>query len=273
MSGAGTQPISVRLESIGDRIEIAPGVTMPRLGLGTSQALGNTAVRAILTALELGYRLIDTSANYDNEEAVGRAIATSGLSRDELFVTTKLEGADQGRNKPRAALAASLRRLGLEYVDLYLIHWPSPHLTNDTWYAMEELLRSGLTRAIGVSNFEIDDLEQLFSTATTPPAVNQFKLNPAEQRRELVAYCQSRAIVVEAWAPVMRGRAGTLPVLARIARTHGKTAEQVSLRWLLQIGAVVIPKSVHASRLRENADIYDFVLSDEEMREIDSIGA
>lgn len=261
----------VRLESIADRVEVAPGVMMPRLGLGTSRAYGVELERSIGNAFALGYRLIDTSANYDNEEAVGRAIASSGVPREELFITTKLEGRDQGRYSPLSALRSSLRRLELEYVDLYLIHWPMPEVTNATWQAMEELHGSGLARAIGVSNFEISDLEQLLATAEVPPAVNQFKLNPAEQRRELHEYCVQRGIAVEAWAPVLRGHADEVPLLDRIGRAHGKSAAQVSLRWLLQKDTIAIPKTVHASRLRENADIYDFELTAEEMSAIDAL--
>lgn len=259
-----------RLDSIHDRVEIAPGVQMPRLGLGTSRAYGTSLIRAIAVAFDLGYRLVDTSANYDNETEVGRAIADSGVPREEVFVTTKLEGEDQGRRGPMPALHASLRRLGLDYVDLYLIHWPEPRLTNDTWYAMEELLRAGLTRSIGVSNFEVSDLEQLYTTAGVAPAVNQIKLNPADQRRALAEYCREQGIIVEAWAPVLRGHADEVSELNRIGRQHGKTAAQVALRWLLQHGMVAIPKSVHERRIRENAEVFDFELSDDEMRLIDS---
>ena len=260
----------VRLESVFDRVDVAPGVAMPRLGLGTSRAYGRELVKAIVAAFGMGYRLVDTSANYENEEDVGRAIALSDVPREELFITTKLEGPDQGLESPRYALESSLRRLGLAYVDLYLIHWPEPRLTNDTWQAMERLQRHGLTRSIGVSNFEVSDLEQLLSTATIPPAVNQIKLNPTEARHDLAEYCADRGIAVEAWAPVLRGRASDVPTLVRIGRDHGKTAAQVSLRWLLQKGMIAIPKSVHEGRLRENADIYDFELSEDELAAIGS---
>ncbi len=264
---------NARLESIRDRIEVAPGVFMPRLGLGTWRASGEEAEEAILAAFELGYRLVDTSANYLNEEAVGRAIARSGLPREDVFVTTKLEASDHGRHGAPSALRMSLRRLGLDFVDLYLIHWPNRHDTNDTWMAMEDALREGLTRSIGVSNFEISDLEQLFETATIPPAVNQVKLHPLEQRRDLQRYCPEHGITLEAWEPVMRGRAGRVRDLVEIGRRHGKTGEQVSLRWILQKGVIAIPKSVHEARLRENADVFDFELTAEEMREIDALGA
>lgn len=262
----------VRLQSIADTIEIASGVHMPRLGLGTSHALGNEAARAILKAFEIGYRLIDTSANYMNEEYVGRAIAESGLRREEIFVTTKLEGPDQGGlDRVVPALDESLGRLGLDYVDLYLIHWPDPELTNETWRSMEELQRRGLARAVGVSNFEIGDLDQLRETATMLPAVNQVRYNPIQNPRRLHEYCSALGIVMEAWAPVIKGHADSVPTLSRIAAAHVKTAEQISLRWLLQKGVIAIPKSVHESRLRENAELYDFELSAEEMAAIEAV--
>lgn len=264
---------TTQLSGIADRTEIARGVMMPRLGLGTSRAGGRELERAMAAAFAIGYRLIDTSANYGNETEVGRAIAASDVPREELFVTTKLEGSDQGARRPHGAIEQSLRRLGLEYVDLYLIHWPEPTLTNETWSAMEGLLEAGVTRAIGVSNFEPSDLEQLFSTANVPPAVNQIKLNPAEPRHALYELCVRSGITVEAWAPIMRGAADEYGLLARIARVHGRTPTQISLRWLLQKDIVAIPKTVHDARLRENADVFDFALSSEEMREIDEMGS
>lgn len=260
----------VRLESIAERKEVAPGVMMPRLGLGTSRAYGVELERTIVAALGMGYRLIDTSANYDNEEAIGRAVASSGITRAEVFITTKLEGSEQGRYSPLPALRGSLRRLRLDYVDLYLIHWPIPELTTATWQAMEEILHSGLARSIGVSNFEVSDLEQLFSAATTPPAVNQIRLNPLEKRRDLHAFCVEQGIAVEAWAPVLRGHADRVETLEQVGEAHGKSAAQVSLRWLLQRDVIAIPKTVHESRLRENAEIFDFDLTDAEMVAIDA---
>jgi methylglyoxal/glyoxal reductase len=263
----------VKLTSLSDRVEIAPGVDMPRLGLGTFRAHGAELARAIVAALEVGYRLIDTSANYHNEEAVGAAIARSGVPREELFVTTKLEEPDQGYDTPRPALEASLERLGVDYVDLYLIHWPVASKTEDTWRALEELQRAGLTRSIGISNFERTDMEQVFSVATIGPAVNQIELNPVKQRPDLQDYCREHGITIEAWAPVMKGRADSVRGLADIAERHGKTGAQVSLRWILQKGMTAIPKTVHEERLIENADVFDFELSAEEMQAIDGIDA
>jgi diketogulonate reductase-like aldo/keto reductase len=258
----------VSLRSIADRVEVAPGIMMPRLGMGTWPAHGAQLERAIGEACALGYRLFDTSANYHNETEVGIALRRSGVSRDELFVTTKLEEHDQAYDRVRPALESSLRRLGMDYVDLYLIHWPYPARTNEAWQALEELRDAGLTRSIGVSNFETSDLTQVFETATVPPAVNQIELHPHYQRRALAEECRRRGITVEAWGPVMRGHASRVPELVAIGNTHGKTAEQVCLRWLLEQGMIAIPKSVHAERLRENADVYDFALTSEQVHVI-----
>jgi diketogulonate reductase-like aldo/keto reductase len=261
----------IELRSIADRVEIAPGVLMPRLGLGTWRAHGDGLVRTVEAALRLGYRLFDTSANYYNEEEVGVAIARSGVPREDVFLTTKLEGPDQGYRTTRPALEASLRRLGMSYVDLYLIHWPDPSRTEETWRALEECQQAGLTRSIGMSNFGRRDMQQVFSVAAVPPAVNQIELNPLDQRRSLQEYCREHGITIEAWAPVIKGFASRLPELVTIGTRHGKTGAQICLRWLLQRGMVAIPKTVHEERLRENADIFDFELSDEEMSAIDGL--
>lgn len=269
----GSSPTAEKIgpHSIADRVEIAPGVMMPRLGLGTWKAHGTELERALLASLELGYRLFDTSANYLNEEEVGRALGRGGVAREELFVTTKLEGPDQGSSTVGPALRASLRRLGMDYVDLYLIHWPNPARTEDTWRGLEEVQRAGLARAIGISNFSRADMDQVFSVATIPPAVNQVELNPLKQRPEVQEYCREHGVTIEAWAPVLQGHAGRVEELERIARTHGKTAAQISLHWILQKGMTAIPKTVHEERLRENADIFDFELSEAEMYSIDAL--
>ena len=259
------------LTSIADRIQVAPGVMMPRLGLGTWKAHFGALERTISSALALGYRLVDTSPVYFNEKEVGRAIARSGVSRDEMFVTTKLDVPALGFGSAREALESSLLRLGLDYVDLYLIHWPRRKLISRTWSSMEELQRAGIARAIGVSNFEVEDLETLFETAEISPAVNQVELNPLVQQRAIQTYCRDRGITLEAWAPVIQGSAARLSSLVRIGERWTKTPSQVSLRWILQKDIVAIPKTVHEARVRENADVYDFELTDEEMAEIDAI--
>jgi len=259
------------LTSIAERTQVAPGVMMPRLGLGTWKAHFGALERTISQALALGYRLLDTSPVYFNEREVGRAIARSGVPRDELFVTTKLDAAAIGVGTARRGLESSLARMGLDYVDLYLIHWPRRDLINRTWHAMEELQRAGLTRAIGVSNFAIGDLETLLDSAEIVPAVNQVELNPLVQRRDIQTYCRDRDITLEAWAPVLQGSATGLSTLVRIGERKSKTPSQVSLRWILQKDVIAIPKTVHEARLRENADVYDFELTDAEMAEIDAI--
>lgn len=261
----------LELRSIADTIEIADGVRMPRLGLGTSQAYPGQVEREIAVGLDLGYRHIDTAAMYGNEHEIGAAVARSGVSRQEVSLATKVWNTDQGYQTTLRAFDASRRRLGVEYIDLYLIHWPQPHATAETWRAMEELLRRGEVRAIGVCNFMIEHLEELFQTAEVAPAVNQFELHPWMQRPELQDYCISHGITVQAWAPVMRGRASRVQQLVEIGQRHGKTGAQVSIRWILQKGFTTIPKSTHESRLHENCDVFDFELSDDEMATIDAL--
>jgi diketogulonate reductase-like aldo/keto reductase len=263
---------SISLTSLADRVEIAPGVWMPRLGLGTYLAARGPDVEGEVSyGLSVGYRGIDTAAIYHNEESVGRAIKASSLPRAELFVATKVWNSDQGYEQTLAALERSLNRLGLDYVDLYLVHWPVRSKARGTWRAMEELRASGKARGIGVCNYLEEDLEDLLSYATTPPAVDQVELHPRLQRAGLRKYCYTHSITVQAWAPIMKGRAGTVAALVEISRAHGKTAAQVSIRWLLQHGITAIPKSIHKERIGENADVFDFELSEKEMAAIDSL--
>lgn len=261
----------VELNSIADRVEIAPRVLMPRLGLGTSQSLPGKVEQAVRAALGMGYRLIDTASAYHNEAAIGSAIAGSGLTRAQLFITSKVWADDQGYRKTIAACKASLRRLQTSYLDLYLIHWPEPSKTVETWAALEDLHKEGLVRAIGLSNFMERDLDLVMTTAQIEPAVNQFELHPWRQRPHLQERCRELGITIEAWAPVMRGRASLVPELTAIGRRHDKTGAQVSIRWILQKGFVTVPKSTHPERLRENMEVYDFELSDEEMARIDAL--
>ena len=263
---------SISLISLSDRVEIAPGVWMPRLGLGTYLAARGPDVEGEVSyGLSIGYRGIDTAAIYHNEEGIGRAIKASSLPRTELFVATKVWNSDQGYEQTLAALERSLNRLGLDYVDLYLIHWPVRTKARGTWLAMEELRASGKARSIGVCNYLERDLEDLLSHATTPPAVDQVELHPRLQRAGLRRYCHTHSITVQAWAPIMKGQAGRVAELVEISRAHDKTAAQVSIRWLLQHGITTIPKSIHKVRIAENAEVFDFQLSENEMAAIDAL--
>lgn len=246
------------------------GVTMPRLGFGVFQVPDAETTAAVGTALAAGYRSIDTAAVYGNERGVGRAIAESGLDRDELFITTKLWNDDQGHDATLAAFDVSLEKLGLDHVDLYLIHWPTParDLYTETWGALEELLADGRTRAIGVSNFRPAHLERLLSGASVVPAVNQIELHPGLQQRPSRDFHARHGIVTEAWSPLAQGAVLDDEPVAAIAAKHGKSPAQVVLRWHLQTGNVVIPKSVTGARIRENLDVFDFEL---DPREIDAI--
>lgn len=267
-----TETPQITLTSLADKLEIAPGVEINRLGLGTYRAdEGPDVENEIRWGLADGYRTIDTAALYANEDSVGRMVRESGIAREDVFVTTKVWNTDQGYDTTLRAFDASLERLGFDYADLYLVHWPIGGQMRDTWKAMEEILASGRTRAIGVCNHLVHHLEELATFADTMPALNQFEHHPRLQQPELVAYCREHGIAVQAWAPIMRGRVLLIPELVAIAQTHGKTPAQVTLRWILQTGALTIPKSIHENRIRENADLYDFELTDAEMAIIESL--
>jgi 2,5-diketo-D-gluconate reductase A len=245
-------------------------VAMPQLGFGVFQVPDDETAAAVSAALDAGYRSIDTAAVYGNETGVGRALASSGLPREELFVTTKVWNADQGYDATLKAFDASLDRLGLDRTDLYLIHWPAPAQDRyrDTWRALRTLLAEGRTRAIGVSNFQPAHLRRLVEDGGVVPAVNQVELHPGLQQRELRAVHAEHGIVTEAWSPLAQGALLDDPALAAIARRHGRTPAQVVLRWHLQLGTVVIPKSVTPARIRENIDVFGFALDDAEMAAI-----
>jgi methylglyoxal/glyoxal reductase len=258
--------------SLASRTEIAPGVAMPLLGFGTyKSAEGREVHDAVRGALEVGYRGFDTASMYGNEEGVGRALRESGIPRDDLFVATKVWNDEQGYEPTLAACERSLRRLGLEYVDLYLVHWPVREHFETTWRAMEALLAAGSALAIGVCNFLPSHLDALSAFADTPPAVDQVEHHPRLQRPELKAYCDEHGITLQAWAPIMRGHAPEVPELVAIAQAHSKSPEQVCLRWILQDGVTAIPKSVHRARIEANADVFDFELDANEMRIIASL--
>jgi 2,5-diketo-D-gluconate reductase A len=226
--------------------------------------------RAVTTALEAGYRSIDTAAAYRNEEGVGRAVAASGLPRDEVFVTTKLWNSDHGYDEALRAFDASAGRLGLDTVDLYLVHWPVPSRDRyvETWKALEKLAADGRVRAIGVSNFTIETLQRIFAETGTVPSVNQIELHPHFQQRDLRAVHAEHGIATEAWSPLAQGAVLSEPTVTRIAEAHGVTPAQAVLRWHLQLGNIVIPKSVTPERIRENFDVFGFELSADEMAAI-----
>ncbi|MFD8008789.1 aldo/keto reductase [Streptomyces sp. NPDC058955] len=246
------------------------GVEIPQLGFGVFQVSDDATTAAVTTALETGYRSIDTAAIYGNEAGVGRALAASGLPREELFVTTKLWNADQGYDATLRAFDASLAKLGLDHVDLYLIHWPTParDLYRDSWRALERLADEGRIRAAGVSNFQPAHLRRLLDGAKLTPAVNQIELHPGLQQAELRSFHAEHGIATEAWSPLAQGAVLDEAAITSVADRHGKSPAQVVIRWHLQLGNVVIPKSVTPHRIRENFDVLDFALSDEEMRAI-----
>lgn len=250
------------------------GVEMPQLGFGVWQVPDDEAETAVTTALEAGYRSIDTAAIYENERGTGKAIAASGVAREELFVTTKLWNSDQGYDSTLRAFDSSLEKLGLEYVDLYLIHWPLPSkgLAIDTYKAFEKIQADGRAKSIGVSNFLPEHLEKLISETSVIPAVNQIELHPHLQQRASREVHAEQGIATEAWSPLGQGK-GLLevPAIVAIAQKHGRTPAQVVLRWHIQLGNVVIPKSVTPSRIKENIDVFGFELDPEDMAAISAL--
>jgi 2,5-diketo-D-gluconate reductase A len=249
------------------------GVTIPQLGFGVFQVPDAATTDAVRHALDAGYRSIDTAALYRNERSVGRAVAESGIPRDELFITTKVWNRDQGYDSTLRAFDESLGKLRMDFVDLYLIHWPTParDLYLETWTALEKLLASGRTRAIGVSNFQPEHLRRLLVESDVVPAVNQIELHPQLQQRELREFHAQHGIVTESWSPLARGALLDHPVLAAVARKHGRTPAQVILRWQVQLGNVVIPRSVTPARIRENMAIFDFALDDDDLATVASL--
>lgn len=255
-------------------ITLNNGVEMPQLGFGVWQVPDDEAETAVAEALQAGYRSIDTAAAYANEEGTGKAIARSGIPREELFVTTKLWNSDQGYDATLRAFDTSLSKLGLDYVDLYLIHWPLPSRDQyvDTYKAFEKLHADGRIRAIGVSNFLPEHLERLISETSVIPAVNQIELHPHLQQHAAREYHAEQGIATEAWSPLGQGK-GLLevPAIVAIARKHDRTPAQVVLRWHIQLGNIVIPKSVTPSRIRENIAVFDFTLDAEDLAAISAL--
>jgi 2,5-diketo-D-gluconate reductase A len=254
-------------------VTLHDGIEIPRLGFGVFQIPPEETQRAVELALEVGYRHIDTAAAYRNERDVGAALAASGLPREEYFVTTKLWNSQQGHDSALMAFEASLDRLGLDHVDLYLIHWPAPTEGRflDTWRAFERIHGEEAARTIGVSNFRVEDLKLLDRETETRPTVNQIELHPGIQQADLRAWHAEHGITTEAWSPLAQGALLDDETIAAVAESHGKTPAQAILRWHLQLGNVVIPKSITPERIRENADLFDFELSDDEMTAIESL--
>ncbi|MDE0562187.1 MULTISPECIES: aldo/keto reductase [unclassified Exiguobacterium] len=250
-------------------------VKMPMLGLGVYKVEdGAVTVDTVKAALEADYRLIDTAAIYQNEESVGQALREAGIPREDVFVTTKLWNEFHGFDEALQAFQDSLDRLGLEYVDLFLIHWPMPRFGKfvETYKALEQLYEEGRVRAIGVSNFEVEHLEQIIQSCSIVPAVNQVEIHPYLSQKELIAFCKRYDIQIQAWSPLMKGREALEDdTIVEIANRHGKSPAQVILRWHLQNGVAVIPKSVTPSRIKENIQVFDFTLTKEEMAAIDAL--
>jgi 2,5-diketo-D-gluconate reductase A len=253
------------------RIHLNSGTSIPQLGFGVFQVPPAQTADAVAEALQAGYRHIDTAAMYRNEEGVGRAIAAAGLPRSEIFVTTKLNNDAHGRDPALRAFELSLKRLGTDYVDLYLIHWPLPALDHyvQTWQALIELHRDGRARAIGVSNFQPAHLRRIIDETGVVPAVNQIELHPYLTQAELRAFDAERRIATEAWSPLAKG--GALlrePAVTMLADKYGRTPAQIVIRWHLELGNVVIPKSVTPARIAENFDVFDFELADDDVQSI-----
>lgn len=262
-----------------DTVRLPNGVQMPKIGFGTWQSKeGDQAITAVSTALELGYRHIDTAAGYGNEKSVGIAVRNSGIPREEIFVTSKLPNSKRGYYSAFETFKQTMDNLELEYLDLYLIHWPASfhrfqdweQINLDTWRAMTELYKQGKIKAIGVSNFLPHHLKALMETEVTP-MVNQIELNPGCRQLETRAYCQQHGIVVEAWSPLGSGRILNDENLAKIAKKHNKSVAQVCLRWALQINTCPLPKSVTQERIKQNLELFDFSLDQEDLELIDKL--
>jgi diketogulonate reductase-like aldo/keto reductase len=253
-------------------IALNTGAHIPTVGLGVWQAPRGAATQeAVAAALRAGYRHVDTARVYGNEKDVGAAIAASGIPRSEIFVTTKLWNEDQGYDTALRAFDGSLERLGLDYIDLYLIHWPVPRLRLESWRALEKIFSDKRARAIGVSNFMTHHLDELLAKAKVVPAVDQFELSPFLQQRDARASCAKHGIVVEAYSPLTRAKKLGHPAIASIAKRIGKTPAQVMLRWGVQQGVVILPKSIHEERIVANAQLFDFELDAAAMRELDAL--
>jgi len=251
------------MDNVKPFIKLNNGIQMPSLGLGTWRAQNGREVEdSVKWALEAGYRLIDTASFYANEEGVGNAVRASGIARGEIFVTTKVTNDDQGYEETKRAFQKSLDNLNIDYIDLYLVHFPVTEKRRETWRAMQEIYQNGKCRAIGVSNYTIKHLKELLADTGAVPAVNQVEFHPFLFQKELVDFCQKQGIALEAYCPLSRAQKISDPRITEIARKHGKTNAQVMIRWSLQHKLVVIPKSVHKKRIKENFEVFDFSLDE-----------
>jgi len=259
-------------KNLQDTTTLHNGVKMPWFGLGVFKVKeGSEVVDSVKAAIKNGYKSIDTAAVYQNEEGVGQAIKEAGVPREELFITTKVWNADQGYETTLNAFETSMEKLGLEYLDLYLIHWPVAGKYKDTWKALEKLYKDGRVRAIGVSNFHVHHLKDLMAEAEIKPMVNQVEYHPHLAQTELLEFCKAEGIQMEAWSPLKQGELLSEPTIVEIAENHGKSPAQIILRWDLQNGVVTIPKSIKEHRIVENADVFNFELSAEDMNRLNSL--
>ncbi|MFB4167678.1 aldo/keto reductase [Virgibacillus sp. JSM 102003] len=260
------------INSLQDTVTLNNGVKMPGFGLGVYKVDdGEVATTAVKAALTHGYRSIDTASFYDNETGVGEGIRQSGIPREEIFVTSKVWNDEQGYENTMKAFESSLEKLGLDYLDLYLIHWPVSGKFKDTWRAMEKLYADGKVRAIGVSNFHVQHLESLLADCDVRPAINQVEHHPHLTQPELKSFCEDKSIQLEAWSPLKRGGLLDEPTIVKIADKYNKSAAQVILRWDIQTNVITIPKSVKEHRIIENANIFDFALTKEEVEQISGL--
>jgi methylglyoxal/glyoxal reductase len=259
-------------KNLQDTTTLHNGVKMPWFGLGVFKVKeGSEVVDSVKAALKNGYKSIDTAAVYKNEEGVGQALKEAGVAREELFITTKVWNSDQGYESTLQAFETSLEKLGLDYLDLYLVHWPVAGKYKETWKALEKLYKDGRVRAIGVSNFHVHHLKDLMADAEIKPMVNQVEYHPHLAQTELLEFCKAEGIQMEAWSPLKQGELLSEPTIVEIAEKHGKSPAQIILRWDLQNGVVTIPKSIKEHRIIENADIFDFELSTEDMDRLNSL--
>jgi diketogulonate reductase-like aldo/keto reductase len=258
--------------NISSKVKLNNGFEMPWFGLGVFLSNeGEEVENAVKVALQNGYRHIDTAAIYKNERGVGKAVKESCIPREEIFITSKVWNTDQGYKTTLAAFEASLERLQMDYLDLYLIHWPKGKRSVETWKALEEIYKKGQAKAIGISNFLVHHLEEFLPDCKIMPAVNQYEFHPELLQPDLLEYCKKRGIQPEAWSPIMKGRVNNIPLMQELAAKYGKNPVQIVLRWDIQKGVVTIPKSVISERIISNADIFDFELSEEDMAKIDKL--